>query len=51
MENIPAYKRKDVHISHTITSQESEATRYSLGDKDGETELKTNNSFLHDNVD
>lgn len=51
MENTPAYKRKNVHISHTITSQESEATRYSLGDKDGETELKTNNSFLHDNVD
>lgn len=51
MENTPAYKRKNVHISHTITSQESEATRYSLGDKDGGTELKTNNSFLHDNVD
>lgn len=51
MENTPAYKRKNVHISHTITSQESEATRYSLGDKDGETEFKTNNSFLHDNVD
>lgn len=51
MENTPAYKRKNIHISHTITSQESEATRYSLGDKNGETELKTNNSFLHDNVD
>lgn len=51
MENTPAYKRKNVHISHTITSQESEATRYSLGENDGETEFKTNNSFLHDNVD
>jgi len=51
LENTPAYKRKNVHISHTITSKESDATRYSLGDKDGETELKTNNSFLHDNVD
>ncbi len=51
MENTPAYKRKNVHISHTITSKESEVARYSLGDQDGETEFKTNNSFLHDNVD
>lgn len=51
MENTPAYKRKNVHISHTITSKESEVARFSLGDNDGQTELKTNNSFLHDNVD
>jgi cell division protein FtsZ len=51
MENTPAYKRKNVHISHTITSKESEVARYSLGDNEGETEFKTNNSFLHDNVD
>jgi cell division protein FtsZ len=51
MENTPAYKRKNVHISHTITSKESEVARYSLGENEGETEFKTNNSFLHDNVD
>lgn len=51
MENIPAYKRKQIHISHTVTSKESEVARYSLSDNDGSTEIKTNNSFLHDNVD
>ena len=51
MENIPAYKRKNIHISHTVTSQESEVARYSLSDNEGNTEIKTNNSFLHDNVD
>lgn len=51
MENIPAYKRKKVLISHTVISKESEVARYSLNDNDGTTELKSNNSFLHDNVD
>jgi len=51
MENVPAYKRKNVHISHTVVSKESEVARYSLMDNDGTTELKSNNSFLHDNVD
>ncbi len=51
MENIPAYKRKNVHISHTVVSKESDVARYSLTDNDGTTELKSNNSFLHDNVD
>lgn len=51
MENVPAYKRKNIHISHTVSSQESEVARYSLSDNEGNTEIKTNNSFLHDNVD
>ncbi|OYT17432.1 MAG: cell division protein FtsZ [Bacteroidetes bacterium 4572_77] len=51
MERIPAYKRKNIHVSHTVTSQESERTRYSLEDNEGETEMRTNNSYLHDNVD
>lgn len=51
MENTPAYKRKHIHISHTVSSKESEVARYSLSDNDGSTEIKTNNSFLHDNVD
>lgn len=51
MENIPAYKRKNVHISHTVVSKESDVARYSLNDNEGTTELKSNNSFLHDNVD
>lgn len=51
MENVPAYKRKNIHISHTVTSKESEVARYSLAERDGNIEMKTNNSFLHDNVD
>ena len=51
MENIPAYQRKNVHISHTVISKESEVSRYSLNDDGDTTELKSNNSFLHDNVD
>ena len=50
MENVPAYKRKNVHISHTVVSKESDVARYSLSDNDGSTEIKTNNSFLHDNI-
>ena len=51
MENIPAYQRKKVHISHTIVSKESDVSRFSLNDDGDTTELKSNNSFLHDNVD
>lgn len=51
MEDVPAYKRKNVHISHTVVSQESEVSRFSLNDDGNTTELKSNNSFLHDNVD
>jgi len=51
LESIPAYQRKNVHISHTVVSKESEVSRYSLSDDGNTTELKSNNSFLHDNVD
>ncbi len=51
MENVPAYKRKNIMISHTVTSRESEVARYSLTERDGNVEMRTNNSFLHDNVD
>lgn len=49
MENVPAYMRRGVSLSETPASNEDVISRYSL---DGETgELKSNNSFLHDNVD
>jgi len=51
LENVPAYKRKNIHISHTVDSKESDISRYSLSDNDGSVEIKTNNSFLHDNID
>ena len=52
MENVPAYKRKEVALQQTPQSDESQISRFSLmPDSDGKTEIKNNNSFLHDNVD
>jgi len=49
IENVPAYMRRGVNLSETPASNEEVVSRYSL---DGETgELKSSNSFLHDNVD
>ncbi|MBO6517141.1 MAG: cell division protein FtsZ [Bacteroidia bacterium] len=52
MENVPAYKRRGVKLNNTLHSSESEISRTSLIDEpDNKPEIKTNNSFLHDNVD
>jgi cell division protein FtsZ len=52
MENVPAYKRKEIALQQTPASDESQISRFSLlPDSDGKTEIRNNNSFLHDNVD
>ena len=52
MENIPAYKRRNVTLNEVNHSSEIEISRTSLVDEpESKPELKTNNSFLHDNVD
>jgi len=52
MENIPAYKRKEIALQQTPASNESQISRFSLlPDNEGNTEIRNNNSFLHDNVD
>lgn len=52
MENIPAYKRKEIALQQTPASDESQVSRFSLlPDNEGNTEIRNNNSFLHDNVD
>lgn len=52
MENVPAYKRKEIALQQTPASNESQVSRFSLlPDEDGKTEIRNNNSFLHDNVD
>ncbi|HTE01322.1 MAG TPA: cell division protein FtsZ [Mucilaginibacter sp.] len=52
MENVPAYKRKEVALKETTPSDESQISRFSLlSDDEGNTEIRNNNSFLHDNVD
>lgn len=52
MESTPAYLRRNVVLSDVKHSSESEVSKFTLGeDSDKNGEIKTNNSFLHDNVD
>jgi cell division protein FtsZ len=52
LENIPAYKRKEIALQQTPHSSESQISRFTLlADEEGKTEIRRNNSFLHDNVD
>ena len=52
LENVPAYKRKEIALQETPPSDESQVSRFSLlQDEEGNIEIKNNNSFLHDNVD
>jgi cell division protein FtsZ len=52
LENVPAYKRKGVDLEDIPHSSENELSRTSLIEEpDKKPELRTNNSFLHDNVD
>ena len=52
MENVPAYKRKEIALQQTPASDESQVSRFSLlPDDEGKIEIRNNNSFLHDNVD
>jgi cell division protein FtsZ len=52
LEDIPAYKRSEIELDATSHSAENEMSTYTLSDgKNNSTELKQNNSFLHDNVD
>lgn len=52
LENVPAYKRKEVALQQNVHSSETQISRFSLlADEDGKTEIRPNNSFLHDNVD
>ena len=49
LENEPAYKRRNIQLAPTPASDESQATRLSIDEETGG--LKTDNPFLHDNVD
>lgn len=49
-EKVPAYKRMGVDV--TSTPQDNNQSRMSLGtDSNDDLQLRSNNSFLHDNVD
>ena len=52
LEKEPAYKRRNISLDETPHSSESNVSRYTLSeDDDNKTNLRQNNSFLHDNVD
>jgi cell division protein FtsZ len=52
LEKEPAYIRKNIDLNSPSYSSESVVSRYTLGeDEDNNPVIKTDNSFLHDNVD
>jgi len=51
MEGTPAYKRNGVKLAQVNHSSQTELTKWSLFDKEGQPMPKSNNSFLHDQVD
>jgi len=50
LENIPAFKRRNVDIAKEEDLEDSKVSRYVLRDDDDDGQL-SENSFLHDNVD
>ncbi|MGB1040920.1 MAG: cell division protein FtsZ [Flavobacteriales bacterium] len=56
LENEPAYIRRQIKLEDTPHSSESEVSRFTLSEEEGQdgkpsNSIKGNNSFLHDNVD
>ncbi|MUU78862.1 cell division protein FtsZ [Winogradskyella endarachnes] len=52
IEKEPAYKRQGVNLEDAQHSSETKASRMSVGtDDNDDIQLRSNNSFLHDNVD
>tara|TARA_B110000261_G_scaffold160514_2_gene200287 strand:- start:226 stop:1518 length:1293 start_codon:yes stop_codon:yes gene_type:complete len=56
LENEPAYIRRKIKLEDTPHSSESEVSRFTLSEEEGQDgktsgSIKSNNSFLHDNVD
>jgi len=52
IEKEPAYKRQGVNLEDAQHSSETNASRMSIGtDENDDIQLRSNNSFLHDNVD
>ncbi len=51
LEKEPAYKRRNIKLEPVAPSAESQVSRYSLTEDQNKTEIKSNNTFLHDRVD
>ena len=47
LENVPAYKRKEIALQQTPPSDESQVSKFSLlQDEEGNIEIKNNNSLM-----
>ncbi|MGZ3902063.1 MAG: cell division protein FtsZ [Bacteroidia bacterium] len=52
LEKEPSFVRQNIKLDDTNFSTESNVSRFSLGEgEDKKAEIKSNNSYLHDNVD
>ncbi|MCA1764367.1 MAG: cell division protein FtsZ [Cryomorphaceae bacterium] len=54
LEKEPAYKRRNVRLENVPHSSDSDVSRYTLTqnkDEEGKSGLRSNNPYLHDNVD
>lgn len=52
IESVPAYKRRNVELADVAPSSESHVPKYTLSDNpENAVEIRTENSFLHNNVD
>ncbi|ULC60397.1 cell division protein FtsZ [Flaviramulus sp. BrNp1-15] len=52
IEKVPAYKRQGIDLDDAKHSSETDMSRTSIGlDDNDDIQLRSNNSFLHDNVD
>ncbi|MDP4282224.1 MAG: cell division protein FtsZ [Bacteroidota bacterium] len=52
IEDVPAYKRRNIELSDIHPSSESQAANYSIsGNSDKQVEIKTENPYLHKKVD
>ena len=51
-EKEPAFRRRNVELSDEKPSEDTKISRYTLSNDEEEgTKLRSDNSFLHDNVD
>ncbi|MCE3296327.1 MAG: cell division protein FtsZ [Crocinitomicaceae bacterium] len=51
LEKEPAYVRRNIQLDNSALSSESRVSRFNITTDENGTSLKSNNSFLHDNVD
>lgn len=51
LEKEPAYVRRNIQLDNSALSSDSKVSRFNITTDENGTSLKSNNSFLHDNVD